>query len=1264
MAHIKIQSLNTRGLADPLKRRDFFKRFREQNVHICCLQDIHVDTKFVNRVKAEWGLSAVICPLSSHARGVAVLFNNFDYELHRSRIDPGGNYIILDITISNSTKFTLVNLYGPNEDNPDFYTNIFNIIEEFGNDNYILCGDWNLVLDSDKDLFNYKAVNNPKARNKVLSYIAEKELVDIWRSFHENDRHFTWSKRNPIKMARLDFFLATENMLSIFSDAYILPKYKSDHAPVNVHVIINTSLEEHGKGYWKFNNSLLKDLEFVKLIKNEIINIKTMYAASPYNPDFISVCPCKNLLFSISDQLFWETLLVQLRGRIISYASRKKRKTNELEKSLEQQILELDEQMKSNPNTVRANLDTLEQLNLELEDIRNNTIQGTMIRSRARWHELGEKPSSYFLNLENRNHINKTIVELKKEDGTVITGKNEILKTQKLFYEKLYSCQNEEVDDATFFEKLNPEDIPTLSEDDRNSIEGQITYNELLEALKRSKNDKSPGLDGYTSEFFKFFWIDIGHFLLRSINFAYKNNTLSITQKQGVITCLPKPGKPRNSLKNWRPISLLNFSYKLMSSCVAERIKLVLDNIIHDDQKGFIPGRFIGENIRLLYDIIFETQKQNKPGMLLLIDFEKAFDTVSWCFIKKTLDVFNFGDSIKKWIQLFQWDTESCIIQNGHFSSFLKLGRGCRQGDPISPYIFVMCAELLGIAIRNNKGINGIKLWDTMFKISQYADDTSLLLDGTKESLRESLITLQWFYKISGLKINMDKTKVIWLGSMRESDRRFCRENNLDWSNSFVALGVEFPVLDITSITDRNILPKIQNMKHLLNTWSYRNLTPLGKVTVIKSLILPKISHLLISLPNPNEQIRKEIDSMFTQFIWNKKPPKIKKAVLEQMYDEGGLKMVKMDNYINSLKLSWIRRLCQKQNTWSIFPEKYNVNNILTMGSKFLKHTVKIDNLFWADVMSAWQNMCECFEADNIMDILNQPLWGNPNIKIEYIKVWHNNKLVCVRDLVKEDGSLKTLEDLRSDFNIPATFLDYHRLIKAVPKTWLNVISTENIPQFPYILPQLQAILKVKKGCSVYSSIFSQCHNILPHSQTKWNKDLTLQDNNVNWKKIYKLPFLITLDTRLRYFQYKLLHRILPTNKFLALIKIKDSDSCSLCGKNVESVLHLFVECEEVSQLWLDLQQWLALCGYIHIDHLQPSDIILGNPDEDISFNFTILIAKFVIYRCKFNNRKPTIAAVKAYLKYVMEIEKYIAVTNNKVDKFYGKWASLLHKLK
>ena len=128
---------------------------------------------------------------------------------------------------------------------------------------------------------------------------------------------------------------------------------------------------------------------------------------------------------------------------------------------------------------------------------------------------------------------------------------------------------------------------------------------------------------------------------------------MSITQKQGIITCIPKGDKPKQYMKNWRPISLLNNIYKLASSCIAERIKSVLTILINNDQTGFIPGRFIGENTRLIYDLLHYTEENDIPGILLLIDFEKAFDTISWIFIEQVLDFFNFGNSIKHWVKTF-----------------------------------------------------------------------------------------------------------------------------------------------------------------------------------------------------------------------------------------------------------------------------------------------------------------------------------------------------------------------------------------------------------------------------------------------------------------------------------------------------------------------------------------------------------------------------------------------------------------------------------
>ena len=127
--------------------------------------------------------------------------------------------------------------------------------------------------------------------------------------------------------------------------------------------------------------------------------------------------------------------------------------------------------------------------------------------------------------------------------------------------------------------------ITELTIEESEKLEEDIKIDELSNALKNMKNEKSPGLDGFTVEFYKFFWVDLKYFILRSLNFGYHTGTLSVTQKQGIITCLPKPNKSRHYLKNWRPISLLNVIYKLTSSGIANRLKLTLGKLINSDQK-------------------------------------------------------------------------------------------------------------------------------------------------------------------------------------------------------------------------------------------------------------------------------------------------------------------------------------------------------------------------------------------------------------------------------------------------------------------------------------------------------------------------------------------------------------------------------------------------------------------------------------------------------------------------------------------------------
>ena len=127
---------------------------------------------------------------------------------------------------------------------------------------------------------------------------------------------------------------------------------------------------------------------------------------------------------------------------------------------------------------------------------------------------------------------------------------------------------------------------------------------------------------------------------------------LSVTQCLGIITLIPKGSKDKTLLKNWRPLTLLNSLYELASGCIAERIKPHLDSIIHRDQKGFVAGRYIGEAVMTTYDLIHWAKVNHRTGILLLLDFEKAYDTLSFSYIKKCLIFFNFGESLIKWIEL------------------------------------------------------------------------------------------------------------------------------------------------------------------------------------------------------------------------------------------------------------------------------------------------------------------------------------------------------------------------------------------------------------------------------------------------------------------------------------------------------------------------------------------------------------------------------------------------------------------------------------
>jgi len=271
-----------------------------------------------------------------------------------------------------------------------------------------------------------------------------------------------------------------------------------------------------------------------------------------------------------------------------------------------------------------------------------------------------------------------------------------------------------------------------------------------------------------TTEFYIFFWDELCDTLVHCFNTAYQSGKLSISQRQGVITLVPKKKQKKEYLENWRPITLLNVDYKIATKAIAKRMENVLQNIINPNQTGYVKGRYIGENIRLISDIMEYTTKNEQAGIAMFLDFRKAFDTIEWSFIEKALVLFDFGPDLIRWVKTFYTDISSCTINNGFASIFFTLERGVRQGCPLSGLLFVIGIEALSIAVNNDQRIKGIKLYDNEVKLSQYADDTTCFLyDET--SAKHLLEVIDSFGKASGLKLNKNKTEALWLGTKRFS---------------------------------------------------------------------------------------------------------------------------------------------------------------------------------------------------------------------------------------------------------------------------------------------------------------------------------------------------------------------------------------------------------------------------------------------------------------------------------------------------------------
>ena len=430
------------------------------------------------------------------------------YKIHNVHKDQNGNLLALDIEVYGH-RITLATLYGPNRDEPLFYEHISNIIEQFQNSSIILVGDWNMVMNYNVDTKNYKREYNYKAKAEVRAMMEKYDLKDIWRVNNLDRRRYTWKQKNPLKMGRLDYFIVSDDIVALTVGSDIITGYRTDHSIITLALNLSNS-NIRGKGFFKLNTSVLKDITYIKLIKKCIADNIERYAKPNQDID-----DRYSIEFEVTDRLFFDTLKMEIRRETISYSAKKKRERDKTESDLIAEIYDLENKLQcesGNTNILQQHIDTKNNL---LQIFRAEKMKGIFLRSHITWYEQGEKPTRYFCNLEKKRYIDKTMYRIEK-NGQNMTDQKDILNEVKGYYENLYTKHLESNKNEDVF--LDKKIIQPISQEQKLSCEGRIKVTEIKDVLKTTANNKSPGTDGITMDFYKVFFNDIGPFLVRAIN--------------------------------------------------------------------------------------------------------------------------------------------------------------------------------------------------------------------------------------------------------------------------------------------------------------------------------------------------------------------------------------------------------------------------------------------------------------------------------------------------------------------------------------------------------------------------------------------------------------------------------------------------------------------------------------------------------------------------------------------------------------------------
>lgn len=607
-----------------------------------------------------------------------------------------------------------------------------------------------------------------------------------------------------------------------------------------------------------------------------------------------------NTTSDIDAALLWQTSKAVMRGHIISYISHIRKKQKAQYKLLHDDLLKAHAEFLQCPDaTHRQTYLEAKQL-LDAHTLAQAKWSSELTKNHFfRW---GGKAGNLLARLTKPNSPLKTILRVRHPTtGQMTSDTRGIQEAFVRFYTDLY--EDRPYDSQATWDLLSTTNPPRLSSDQKEILSSPITQQEVSGAISSLHNNKSPGPDGLSGEYYKLLRSDIVPLLTSLFNDIYQNGVHVKGFHEARLIVLPKPNKDPEEVGSYRPISLLNTDYKLLTKILSDRLQGFLPYLLTPTQLGFVQGRHSTKGVRTaIAAAVAAHQTKHPTQMLLSLDAEKAFDSISWQFLNTSLRHRNFGDPFLNFLQFIQSQTCTTLTVNRLNSSPIPIHRGTRQGCPLSPLLFDLALDPLLRHLHFWKGFQGIMVGSEEIRLSAFADDLLLFVSKPQLTLAPLLHEIEAKGKLLGYKLNVNKSEALVLTG--PPIPLWSRNFPLRWqSQSLTYLGVQI-TRNPAKLYSTNLNHFMKSLNEALGAWSNFTLSFIGRANLLKMIMFPKLLYLFQTLPmylRPRDE--KLINKLFRTFIWQGKRPRIAYNILQQHKTHGGINFpdIKLYNLATNL---------------------------------------------------------------------------------------------------------------------------------------------------------------------------------------------------------------------------------------------------------------------------------------------------------------------------------------------------------------------------